>query len=217
MKIAATCLVVVLACADAAAQVASDPMEKFRNCVPLVLAERLECLEKLSREMAPPSSAYPVESPGGGGSAADVWIVSETTSPLDYSPVAVATAWSGTGPDGVSLQVSIQCRGGRSELVMGGPTVARRSDDFVVSYGVNDGPSMVLGVATPAPGSGAAVKADVVRLLMSLPDQGHIAFRLTTRQGAAGEGRYDLARLRAVVNRMAVPCRWPAVARAPRK
>jgi hypothetical protein len=192
-------------------------MKKFRNCVPLAHAERLECLEKLSRDMAPPSAAYSVESPSSGVPVADAWIVSETTSPLDYTPVAVATAWSSVGPDGISLQVSIQCRRGRTELLIGGPTVARRSEDYVVSYGVNDGAWVVVGVATPVSGAGAVVKGDVVRLLTSLPDHGHIAFRLTTRQGAAGEGRYDLARLRTVLDRMAIPCRLSAVARAPDK
>lgn len=220
MKSAAICMTLVcgLPWAGAAAQGTSDPMEKFRNCVPLAHAERLDCLDRLSRDMAPSSSTYPAGSPSSGGTVADAWIVSETTSPLDYTPVAVATAWSAAGPDGTSLQLSIQCRGGRTELVMGGPAVARRNEDLVVSYGVNEAAWAVLGVATPTPGSGAAVKGDVVGLLGSLPDRGHIAFRLTTiRPSAAGEGRYDLARLQAVLDRMARPCRWPPVTRAPRK
>jgi hypothetical protein len=147
--------------------------------------------------------------------AADNWIVSETTSPLDYTPVAVATVSSGGGPGGGTLQLSIQCRGGRTELVIGGPTITRRGEDYLVSYGVNDGQPVVVATGTPASGTGVAIKGNVVRLLASLPDQGEVAFRVTARQGAALEGRYALAGLKIVLGRLAVPCKWPAAA-APR-
>ena len=55
-----------------------------------------------------------------------------------------------------------------------------------------------------------------MRLLASLPDRGDIAFRVTARQGAALEGRYALAGLKIVLDRLAVPCKWPAAAGAPR-
>jgi hypothetical protein len=60
---------------------------------------------------APPTSA-PVSPPMAGK-----WIVSETRSPIDYSPVAIATASSSTGGNGV-LQLSIHCRGGRTGMVI---------------------------------------------------------------------------------------------------
>ena len=117
--------------------------------------------------------------------AADDWIVSETTSPLDYTPVAIATASSSSGPDGGAMQLSIQCRGGRTELVIGGPALARRVEDYVVSYAVNDGQPVVVAVGAPASGTGVALKGDVVRLLASLPDRGEVFFRVTARQGGA--------------------------------
>ena len=147
--------------------------------------------------------------------AADNWIVSETTSPIDYTPVAIATASSGAGPDGATLLLSIQCRGGRTELVIGGPAVTRRVEDYVVSYGVNDGQPVVVAVGAPAFGTGVALKGDVVRLLASLPDRGEVFFRIAARQGEAPEGRYALLGLRAVLDRLAAPCKWPAG--APRK
>jgi hypothetical protein len=75
---------------------------------------------------------------------------------------------------------------------------------------------VVVAAGTPASGTGLAVKGDVVRLLASLPDRGEVAFRVTARQGAALEGRYALASLKNVLNRLAVSCRWPAAAGAPR-
>src|SRR4029077_14076409 len=159
----------------------------------------------------------PAVSPAPGvAPAADNWIVSETTSPLDYTPVAIATASSGGGPEGAILQLSIQCRGGRTDLVITGPALIRRAEDYVVSYGINDGPPVVVAAGTPASGTGVAIRGDVVRLLASLPDRGDISFRVTPRQGAALDGRYDLAGLKIVRDRLADPCKWPAVADVPR-
>jgi hypothetical protein len=219
MKIATICLTFAFgpASADALAQGAGDAMEKLRACSLLAPAERLECLEKLSRDIAPPSPPRPVASPAPGvAPAADNWFVSETTSPVDYTPVVIATASSGGGPDGATLQLSIQCRGGRTDLAIGGPTLTLRAGDYVVSYAVNDGQPVVVAAGTAASGTGVALRGDVVRLLASLPDRGDIAFRVTNRQGATLEGRYALASLKILLDRMAVPCRWPAAAGAPR-
>ena len=114
------------------------------------------------------------------------------------------------------MQLSIQCRGGRTDLVITGPALRGRGEDSVVSYVVNNGQPVVVAAATPASGAGVAIRGDVVRLLASLPDRGDISFRVTPRQGAALDGRYDLAGLKIVRGRLAVPCKWPAAAGAPR-
>jgi hypothetical protein len=209
MRIATICVAFAfgLASAGALAQGGSDAMEKLRACSLLAQAQRLECLEKLSRDLAPPPPPRPAAS---RAPAADNWIVSETTSPLDYTPVAIATASASDGPDGSPLQLSIQCRGGRTDLVIGGPALTRRAEDYLVSYVVNDGQPVVVATGTPASGTGVAIKGDVVRLLASLPDRGEVAFRVTIRQGAALEGRYALAGLKVVLDRLAVPCKWSA-------
>ena len=87
------------ASAGAAAQGANDAMEKLRACSLLAPADRLECLDKLSRDITPGASAAAPPAPGVV-QAADNWIVSETTSPLDYTPVAIATASFSSGPGG---------------------------------------------------------------------------------------------------------------------
>jgi hypothetical protein len=212
MKIARICAAFAfgLASAGAAAQGGSDAIEKLRACSLLAQAERLECLEKLSRDIAP--TPPPAASPAlKVAPAADDWTVSETTSPLDYTPVAIATASSSSGPDSTPMQLSIQCRGGRTELVIGGPALARRGEDYVVSYAINDGSPVVVAAGTPASGTGVAIRGDVVRLLASLPDRGDITFHVTTRQGGAAlQGRYALSSLKIVRDRLAAPCKWPA-------
>jgi hypothetical protein len=217
MRIAALCVAFVfgMASATAFAQGAADALEKLRACSLLAPAERVECLDKLSREMGPPPRAVASPAPKVAP-AADNWLVSETTSPLDYTPVAIATASSGGGPDGATLQLSIQCRGGRTDLVIAGPALTRRGENYVVSYAVDDGQPVVVAAGTPASGTGVAIKGDVVRLLASLPERGDVTFRLAARQGAAVEGRYALAGLKTVRDRLTVPCKWPTAAGAPR-
>ena len=217
MKTAEICLTFAfgLASSDAAAQGAADVMEKLRACSLLAPAERLDCLDKLSHDISPPPHPA-ASSTSAVAPAADNWIVSETTSPLDYTPVAVATASSRAGPDGATLQLSIQCRGGRTDVVISDPALTLRAEDYVVSYAVNDSQPAMVAAGTAAPGTGIALRGDVVRLLASLPDRGDIAFRVANRQGAMLEGRYALAGLKTLLARLAVPCKWPAAAGAPR-
>jgi hypothetical protein len=216
MKTTAICLTFAfgLASSAAPAQEAGDAMEKLRACSLLAPVERLDCLDKLSHDISPPPPL--ASSTSAAAPAANNWIVSQTTSPLDYTPVAIATASSRAGPDGATMQLSIQCRGGRTELVIGDPAVALRAEDHVVSYVVNNDQPVVVAAGMPASGAGVAIRGDVVRLLASLPDRGEISFRVTPRQGAALDGRYELAGLKIVWFRLAGPCRWPAVTGAPR-
>ena len=153
------------------------------------MQQRLECLEKLSRNIAPPARPAP---------AGDNWIVSETTSPVDYTPIVTATTSSRGGSNGSAMQLSIHCRGGRTELVVAGPAVSRSGADYAISYRVNDGQPVQLAAGSPSFGTGAAFTGDVVRLLQSLPEEGDIAVRLSTRTGAAQEGYFSLGGLKMV-------------------
>jgi hypothetical protein len=211
MKTAAICLSVTFSVASqgALAQGTGDAIEKLRACSRLQQAERLECLQKLSRDIAPP----PASSAPQAASAAQNWIVSETTSPVDYTPIILATA-SSSAPNGTAMQISIQCRGGRTDVVIDGPTLTRRGEDYVISYAVNGSQPAEVAAGSPASGTGVAIRGDVVPLLASLPDRGDITFRVASRQATALEGRYSLTALKAVLDRLAGPCKWPAAASA---
>jgi hypothetical protein len=208
MKTAAIPLSVALNVAGgiALAQGASDPMAHLRACSLMERAERLECLEKLSRNIAP--QVRPA--PGGN------WIVSETTSPVDYAPIVTATTFSRGGSDGSSMQLSMHCRAGRTELVVAGPAVSRGSEDYAISYRINDDQPVQLAASSPSFGTGAAFTGDVVRLLQSFPEEGDIAIRLSTRTGAAQDGHFFLGGLKMVREKVAAACKWPHVVAKPR-
>ncbi len=209
MKSAVAFVVVAVGMANggALAQAASESVEKLQACSALAPTERLECLRDLSRDIAPPLSPHLSNSPSTAP-ATDVWIVSTTTSPIDYTPVAIATATSGDGPGGVFLRLTLQCRAGRGELAVSSPNPTRFKEDYRVSYTVNGGPPVAIASTASVSGMGLILKEDVRRLLVSLPDEGEVAFRVVAPDGTAPEGRYALAPLKSLLHRMASPCGW---------
>jgi hypothetical protein len=210
MKTIAIPLAVAFEFASAAAfaQGGSDPVADLRACSLMEREARLECLEKLSRSIAPPARP--------AAPAGDNWIVSETTSPVDYKPIVTATTSSRGGSNDSAMQLSIQCRGGRTELVVAGPAVSRSSADYAISYRINDGQPVQLAAGSPSFGTGAAFTGDVVRLLQSLPEEGDIAVRLSTRTGAAQDGHFLLGGLKMVREKVAAACKWPQAVARPR-
>ena len=185
---------------------ATDPMTHLRACSLMEHAARLECLEKLSRAIAPPARPSPAD---------DNWIVSETTSPVDYSPIVAATT-SSRGSTGALMQLSIRCRAGRTELVVAGPAVSRSSEEYAISYRINDDQPVQLAASSPSFGTGAAFTGDVVRLLQSLPEEGGLTIRLSARTGVAQEGYFLLGGLKMVREKVAAACKWPHAVAKPR-
>ena len=187
------------------AEGATDPMAQLRACSLMEHTERLECLDRLSHDIAPS------DRPAGSG---DNWVISETTSPVNYTPIVTAAAYS-RGPDGPLMRLSVHCRGGRTELAVSGPAVSGGAD-YAIAYRVNDRPPVQLAAGPPSFGPGAAFSGDVVRLLQSLPEEGRIAVRISNRSGAAQEGLFLLGGLKTVREKLAAACKWPNAVAQPR-
>lgn len=184
---------------------AQEPMTQLRSCLQKEHAERLGCLDKTTRTIA--SQRRPT-------SESD-WIVSQTTSPVDYSAIATATTSSRSGTDETAMQLSIRCRSGRTELALAGPGISRGGGDDTISYRVNDRPAVQVAAAPPAFGPGVAFAGDVVRLLQSLPDNGELIVLLSSRGGTTRDGSFSLAGLDAARAKMAAACRWPRAIATP--
>lgn len=189
------------------AQGAGEAMAHLRTCSQMEPVARLECLETTSRNLAQTART---------AAGKDSWLVSETTSPVDYSPVVVATASTRDGPDSATMRLSIHCRVGRTELVLAGPTVSRSAEEYLISYRVNDDPPVQIPAARPSFGTGTALGGDVVRLLQSLPDEGEFAVRLSPRIGTASEGHFLLGGLKTVRDKLTTACKWPHAIARPR-
>jgi hypothetical protein len=219
MKIAALCLNVALGLASGETLAQDATMERLRACTALPQPARADCLDRVAREAteASPPPSPSAETPGRSGAeegpdpaqAGARWLFSETTSPLDYSPIALASASAPVQPAGGSLQLSIGCRGAKSEMVLRGPSPAMNQEGVKVSFVVPDRPPIAVPITSS--GSSLAARTDVGRLLAGLPARGTLVLQVTTRDGATQEARFDLVALKGVVVRLARPCRWPSV------
>ncbi|WP_249158245.1 hypothetical protein [Bradyrhizobium jicamae] len=194
-----------LASGIASAQRAEDrSTAQLRDCSATERPEGVECAE------AAPQTAAPRQV-----DRASNWIVSLTTSPVDYSPVATATASARDGAGDSGMKLSIRCRQGRSELVIAGPGITGRGADYTISYRVNDGQTLQIASAVPASGTGVAFGGDVVGLLQSLPDSGSLGIHLSSRLGGAVDAVFPLGGLEAARAKMSSVCAWPRPAAKP--
>jgi hypothetical protein len=184
----------------ALAQGADDPLAQLRTCSLMERADRLECLDKLSRAIPPPARTAPKK---------DRWLISQTTSPVDYTPIATATTSSREVPGGSAMQLSIRCRSGRTELAVAGPAISGHGEDYIISYRVNSDQPVQIAAVVPAFGAGVALKGDAVALIQSLPSEGELAVHLSPRVGAAQDGIFSLVGLETVCAKIAAACKWP--------
>jgi hypothetical protein len=196
------CLAFDLASNTAFSQGGSEPASNLNACSSMEPTERVKCLNKLSQSISPPA-------PGSN------WVISETISPVDYTPVVLAVTSSQTDHESSALQLLLACRGGRTELIVAGPGTDR-PENYTVSYRINDGGTVLNAVGKPFFGTGIAFKADVVRLLLSLPDEGYISVHLAPRTGPAREGQFSLSGLKVVREKLAAACKWPQAIAGPR-
>ncbi|MET0674524.1 MAG: hypothetical protein ABW175_01875 [Bradyrhizobium sp.] len=184
----------------ASARGANDPAAQPRVCSAVDKADQSQCVDKLSRHPAPQLQL---------ALAGDGWIVSETTSPVDYSPIATATTSSRKVAGDSAMQLTIRCRGGRTELVVAGSDITGSGDNYFISYRVNGAPSVQLAGARAVFGDGVAFKGDVVALLQSLPGYGEFVVRLLPVSGSEFEGAFSLVGFEALRIRIGSTCKWP--------
>ena len=163
---------------------------------------------------APPrttaASVAPSESPKARpvAAAVDKWVVSETMSPIDYSPIAMATASSLDGQWGLPIKLSIECRHGRNDIVFAGPMFAR-AEEYGVSYSLDEGRTWTVAMAMQPPTLGLALKGDAVPFLHALPRVGTLVFRFADHSGVVVDSRYSLPAMKSVLDRLASVCHWP--------
>lgn len=142
-------------------------------------------------------------------SATGDWIISETSSPVDYTPVVVAVTPSRDDVKNSAMELTIYCRSGRTSLVVTGSAVSGHGNDYAISYRINRDKAVNAGAGSPAVGIGVAFQGDVVRLLQSFPDEGELTVQLTTRAGMTREASFSLVGLNVVKEKVARACKWP--------
>jgi hypothetical protein len=140
------------------------------------------------------------------------WIVSETTSPVDYSPVVTATIRSPSDVKDAPTTLAIRCRGGRTELLVRteGTWRSSRAREIQVAYQIDDEPVVKLPWAASADASTASYRSDAVGLLLSLPEGGRLKITVLDGPDRQNQATFSLAGWDMVRDRVAAACKWTA-------
>jgi hypothetical protein len=190
------------------AEPANDAITRLKSCFQLDRVAQVECLEKLSRELPDQSVTSSVQPAEG------IWIISETNSPVDYSPIITAATLSQSNAKDAPTTFAIRCRGQRTDLLVSteGSWRASHAKELQVDYRINDQPVVRTQWMASTDGRAAIFKDDVVRFLRSLPNTGRITVSVSDWQGPAHEATFQLTGLDAIRRKIGVACKWAPAA-----
>ena len=143
------------------------------------------------------------------------WIVSETTSPVDYTPIVLPLLLP-------AARTALRCSYPFSAATAAprwwsqDQRFSRRGEDYAVTYRINGDQPVRVAAGSPSFGTGVALQGDVMRLIQSFPDEGEIAIHLSTRTAAAVDRSFSLGGLKMVREKIAAACKWPNAVASPR-
>jgi hypothetical protein len=134
------------------------------------------------------------------------WVVSETTSPVDFSPLitAVIHTTSGTGT------LAIRCHGPRTDLSVHseGAWRSTRSGDIQVAYQINREAPVKLAWAESTDGKTANYKQDAADLLRSLPEGARLKISVFDNAGLGHDAFFQLTGLDSIRKKLGTVCKW---------
>jgi hypothetical protein len=195
------------------AQPVGDTVARVRACMRYEHAARQECFDALWEELtrdhlAPAPPARTGEVP---------WIVSATMSPLDYSPQVIATKVARSASGNAPSQLTLGCRGRRTEIAIGtaGSWKPSSGEDVMVAYRINSQPEVQERWTVSAGGRSALYRGDAAKLLSLLPDPGQIGIKVNDRDGPTAQAMFDLAGVDAARQKITSACRPPSVGAGP--
>lgn len=183
---------------------AGDATDRLKECARFQGMDRLKCVDDLLGEAAEPTGSAP--------SRARDWIISETTSPVDYKPQISAQTMGRRATKDAPSSIAIRCRGSRTELTIPtSPSWKQPAETEVkVVYQVNDEPAVEERWRTTEGGRSLTFQGDAVRLLRAMPEGGRLLIRVYAGKTFPYENTFDLVGLDSVRRKLATACNWPA-------
>jgi len=182
------------------AQVGTDnAIDRLKACSQFDGTERLECVDELLRTETPDSAI----SPGPN------WIISETTSPVDYSPQLTAVTKARPSSQDAPASLVIRCRARRTELTISTVGSWRQDGEVTVVYRINEDQAVEARWKPAENGRSLTFPGDVVRLLRSMPASGQMFVTVYARKMSPNESTFELAGLDSVRRMIATTCNWP--------
>ena len=196
------------------AQPVGDTVARVRACMRYENTARQECFDALWEELTRDHLA-PATPPTRTGEVP--WIVSATLSPLDYSPQVTATKVARSASGNAPSQLSVGCRGRRTEIAIGtsGSWKPSSGEDVMVAYRINSQPEVQERWTVSAGGRSALYRGDAAKLLTLLPDPGQIGIKVSDRDGPTAQVMFDLTGVDGVRQKIATACRPPSVGAGP--
>jgi hypothetical protein len=141
------------------------------------------------------------------------WIVSQTTSPVDYSPLVSATIWPRQQVNSGLSGFTISCRAQRIELslrLMGDLDVPRWGEIRIDSQIDDQRPVKQRWIWDEQQGTILFYQGDPVALLQSIPDGARLRLGVGDSKGARHMATYQFFGLDAVRKKVANHCAWPS-------
>jgi hypothetical protein len=176
---------------------------------------RSEAVLRGDAEKTAPASTNEPPASAQNQPADTAWVVSETTSPVDYSPLVTAVIHSTSSVKDAPNTLAVRCRGSRTELLLRteGAWRASRASEVQVDHQINDQPFVRLQWTVSADGKTASYKDDAVELLRSLPEGARLKISVFVRQEGPGqEATFQLTGLDGVRRKIGLACKWPPAA-----
>jgi hypothetical protein len=182
---------------------AGDAIDRLKTCSQFEGMERLKCVDELLGEMAEKPDTAPSQGPN--------WIISETTSPVDYRPQIAALTTARAASQDAPSSLAIHCRAHRTELIVSTTGSWKQVPDggVKVVLRINEEPSVEQRWRAVEAGKSLAFPGDVVRFLRSMPDGGRIMVKVYAGKDPPNESTFQLAGLDSVRRKIATACNWP--------
>jgi hypothetical protein len=178
-----------------------DAVDRLKACSQFEGVERLKCVDELLQEVAPDSAQ-----PQGPN-----WIISETTSPVDYRQQITALTTVRASSQDAPSSLAIRCRAQRTELIISTMGSWKQATDGVVKvvYRINQEPPIEQSWKAAETGRSFAFQGDVVRFLRSMPDSGQILVKVYAGKAPPYESTFKWVGLDPVRRKIAAACSWP--------
>lgn len=190
---------------DAAGTVSpKPPASTIRPEMPAVVSR-----DRPAPPVSPNRPASALDSPAK--SPTKTWVVSETTSPIDYSPLvtaAIHARWSESDKNAPDSLI-IRCRQSHVELLLriAGASRVAPGSDIQVSYQLNDQSFVKQAWIVSADGKTASYPNDAAALLRSIPDGARLTIDAFDSSAAGHDAMFQLTGLDAIRRKIETACK----------
>ena len=202
-RVSALALTVLSSLSQAVCAQSGGAVDRLKTCSKFEGVERLKCVDELLGEMAEPPDAAQSQGPN--------WVISDTTSPVDYKPQISALTTARAPSRDAASSLAIHCRAGRTELVIStmGSWSQAAAGEVKVAYRINEEPSIEQQWRSADAGKSLVFQGDVVRFLRSMPDGGRIIVKVYAGSAPPHESSFQLVGLEPIRRKIAAACKWP--------